>query len=73
MSNKLPADRVTTLDDLERTIAAWESIPTSKYAARAHARVDAWRTAFEWLQTHHGPFGCDDYNDGMALIREKLK
>lgn len=69
---------MTTLDDLKRAIEAWEVVPTSKYAARAHARVEAWRTAFEWRDQFTTVPTWDDpriveYTEGMRLIREKLR
>jgi hypothetical protein len=67
---------VTTLDDLKRAIAhaaaAWDDTNVSDYGA-ATARAEAWRTAFEWL--HEGMRGGleQTYEEGVALIREKIR
>ena len=78
---------MSTLDDLKRAIAAIpnpeSTNPGAWYAVSLRARAEAWRKAFEWRDE----FGCRpmrdcpckscreecaEYDEGMALIREKL-
>ena len=66
-----------TLDDLKRAIDATDARHFAVMAGidgiYEKARADAWRTAFKWLETTT----CDDlYGDlqeGLALIKEKLR
>lgn len=74
MSEELRTKEDVSLYDLRcalQRVDAWRA--TIHKEPTIEAERDAWRTAFKWLKTHHGPFGCDDYDEGMALIREKLQ
>jgi hypothetical protein len=77
---------VTTLDDLKRAIDDYSAADTSMYSSTdlQARKAHAWRTAFEWRenwrsrchditpQSIQWSAHCDEGDEGMALIREKL-
>lgn len=65
-------DRQGYMDPPDDVIAAFRL----ERAEHEEARADAWRTAFEWLETNDSGPGWKltvEYLEGMRLIRERLE
>jgi hypothetical protein len=79
MTEQRTPDRLTTLDDLKRAISLipWhlENAPAD-YGGLSfeRERAEAWHTAFEWRSSMVTTrTGLTEFEEGMRLIREKLK
>lgn len=93
MSEQLATKEQVSLDDLKRAIEIVHAkdpgehavVPPGKpspwWVDKCHeynfARMEAWRTAFEWLDQFPDSWWTQDqdeeYAEGIALIREKLR